>query len=376
VLKADQTITWASSVSILQGTPLDGAQLNATVAVGGPAPAGELSYQPGAGTILDVGFHTLTATAAATENYNPATATVTLEVLKPASLSGFVFLDLDNDGAIDIGEPGLAGVRLALTGTDDLGHAIERAESTDGNGFYAFYDLRPGAYYLAEAQPAGYLQGVNSVGTAGGSLVALDQFFIELAKGADGLNYNFGERPATTNPVQPGQTAGIGFWNNKNGQALVKSLNGGATSKQLGNWLATNFPNLYASLAGKTNSEVAAYYQGRFSVKGQKLEAQVLATALAVYVTNQSLAGTAAVPYGFVVTAEGVGAATFNVGSRGEAFGVANGTELTVMDLLRATDRMSKNGVLYEDLDPVRMKRLRDLANALYTDLNEAGAIG
>ena len=36
---------------------------------------------------------------------------------------------------------------------------------------------------------------------------------------------------------------------------------------------------------------------------------------------------------------------------------------------------MSKNGVFYDDREPLRMKRLRDLANALYTDLNEAGAI-
>jgi hypothetical protein len=196
---------------------------------------------------------------------------------------------------------------------------------------------------------AGYLQGINSVGTAVGSLMALNQFFIELARWADSLNDYFGERPSRSSPVQPGQTTGIGFWNNRNGQALLKSLNGGATSKQLGNWLATTLPNRYAGLAGKTKSEVAPIRQSRFGIKVQKLDAQVLATAPAVYVTNASLAGTAAVPYGFLVTAGGVGAATFNVGARGEAFGVADGTALAVLDLLRATDLRPREGVLDQD---------------------------
>jgi MBG domain (YGX type)/SdrD B-like domain/Putative Ig domain len=376
VLRATQTITWSDPVSVLDGTPLSGAQLNATVTVVGPAAAGALTYTPGFGAVLDVGLHTLTVTAAATEDYEAAVATVTLEVLKPASLSGFVFVDLNNDGEINFGEGGIAGVRVTLTGTDDLGQSVARVETTDGNGFYAFYQLRPGSYAVTETQPAGYLQGTDHVGTAGGTLAATDQFFVELAKGADGLNYNFGERPTASQPVQPGQTATIGFWNNKNGQALIRALNGGASSVRLGNWLATSFPNLYGGLAGKSNAEVAAYYQGRFRVQGQKLEAQVLATALAVYVTSENLAGTVAAAYGFRVSAEGVGSATFNVGSRGEAFGVADNTEVTVLDLLRATDRMSSGGVLYSDADPDRMKRLRDLANALYTDLNEAGNIG
>jgi len=64
---------------------------------------------------------------------------------------------------------------------------------------------------------------------------------------SDGQNYNFGERPLADGQVQSGQTATIGFWQNKNGQNLIKSLNGGATSTQLGNWLAATFPNMYGS---------------------------------------------------------------------------------------------------------------------------------
>ena len=34
-----------------------------------------------------------------------------------------------------------------------------------------------------------------------------------------------------TGSIQKGQTAGIGFWNNKNGQALILAFNGGGTSR-------------------------------------------------------------------------------------------------------------------------------------------------
>src|SRR5207244_262988 len=125
-----------------------------------------------------------------------------------------------------------------------------------------------------------------------------DQFLIKLAKGADGINYNFAERPLPGAPVHAGQTAAIGFWHNKNGQDLIKSLNGGANAIQLGNWLAATLPNMYGASAGannldgKTNTQVAAFYTSLFvrtsSVNGPpKVDAQSLAVALAVYVTNQ-----------------------------------------------------------------------------------------
>jgi hypothetical protein len=83
VSPADQTITWANPAEITYGTPLGAAQLNATVAGVGPAPAGTLTYSPATGTILHAGAgQTLTVTAAATQDYNQATATVTINVLK------------------------------------------------------------------------------------------------------------------------------------------------------------------------------------------------------------------------------------------------------------------------------------------------------
>ena len=62
---------------------------------------------------------------------------------RPASLTGTVFLDANNDGARDLNEPGIGAVRMTLTGNDDLGNAVNLTVTTDANGNYSFIDLRP-----------------------------------------------------------------------------------------------------------------------------------------------------------------------------------------------------------------------------------------
>jgi hypothetical protein len=79
--QASQTITWATPAAIPWGEPFGSSQLDATVSVVGPAPAGALSYSPAAGTVLGPGSQTLTVTAAATTDYKAATASVSLPVL-------------------------------------------------------------------------------------------------------------------------------------------------------------------------------------------------------------------------------------------------------------------------------------------------------
>src|SRR5262249_40751189 len=123
--------------------------------------------------------------------------------------------------------------------------------------------------------------------------------------------------------VQQGLTHGIGFWHSSNGQALIKSFNGGPAATALANWLALSFPNRYGAgagandLTGRSNAQVAAFYQAQFARPDPKLEAQVLATALSVYATTSSLGGSAGVAYGFTVSATGLGARSYNVGSAG-----------------------------------------------------------
>src|SRR5262249_918620 len=66
------------------------------------------------------------------------------------------------------------------------------------------------------------------------------------------------------------------------------------------------------------------------------------------YVTDPTLDNTGVrTQYGFLVGGNGAATSTVNVGSNGAAFGVANNTLMTVLDILLAADAQSVNGVLY-----------------------------
>lgn len=113
---------------------------------------------------------------------------------RASSISGFVYVDVDNDGVFDVGESPIAGVTVTLTGTDNLGNPVSRTTTTDGRGLYRFDNLRAGRYRLNETQPANYLDGKDSVGSQGGTLTANDQIGnINLAPNVHGVNNNFGE---------------------------------------------------------------------------------------------------------------------------------------------------------------------------------------
>ena len=159
--------------------------------------------------------------------------------IRPSRLQGLVWEDTNNDGEVDLAEKAIAGVTIHLTGVDDRGNAVSRSMPTDSQGIFEFTDLRPsgiGGYTLTEDQPTTHVDGKEHLGTVNGVLsgVAIDNVFSQIAlasPGSVGVNYNFGERLPIGSPVQQGQTAGIGFWQNKNGQALINALNGGSTSK-------------------------------------------------------------------------------------------------------------------------------------------------
>jgi hypothetical protein len=294
--------------------------------------------------------------------------------LPPSSLSGVAFSDFNHDGQVDFGEKGIAGVTITLDGTDILGNTVHLPQATDSAGAYVFQNLLPGSYTVTQPQvPAGYTSGVNTVGTGGG-MVSGATFTVSLTAGEDAMNYNYGEQPAATGQIRAGQTAGIGFWNNKNGQELIKGLNGGAGT-QLGDWLAATFPHMFGALsgsnnlAGKSNAYVASFFQSKFVVHGQKLDAQVLATALAVYVTDPALDDTGiGTRYGFLVGGNGLATSTFNVGSDAAAFGAANNTTMTVLGILLAADAQAVNGVLYNG-----NTTKRNQANDVFSAINEAG---
>jgi large repetitive protein len=128
-----------------------------------------------------------------------ATVTVNVVDFVPGSLSGFVYVDSDNDGVRDAGEEPFEGVTINLSGTNDFGSAVSRQTTTASDGSYSFTGLAPGNYTITQTQPTGERNGVpivdgkDTVGSQGGTASANDQLTVTLSEGTDGVNNNFGE---------------------------------------------------------------------------------------------------------------------------------------------------------------------------------------
>ena len=114
------------------------------------------------------------------------------------SLAGRVYVDADASGGFSAGDSGLGSATVTLTGTDTNGAAVNRTETTAADGSYRFDGLLAGTYRVNETQPAGYADGADSLGSAGGVNTANDEFSaIGLGTGAQATGYDFGETLST-----------------------------------------------------------------------------------------------------------------------------------------------------------------------------------
>ncbi len=125
---------------------------------------------------------------------------------RAGSITGNVFLDANNDG-LRVGDAGIAGVTVTLSGIDAAGNPVSRTTVTDGTGAYRFDDVLgagAGGYTITEqsAQPVvggrTTLNGRSAAGTAGGTPSAVSTTpstiaTIALAAGTDSSENNFGE---------------------------------------------------------------------------------------------------------------------------------------------------------------------------------------
>jgi len=97
---------------------------------------------------------------------------------RAAALSGTVYLDRNNNGVQDAGEPGLPNVQVQLPGgtVDALGQPVA-AIATDADGRYRFDDLLAGTYTVTQqaAQPVfngvATINGITAAGTIDGTVV-------------------------------------------------------------------------------------------------------------------------------------------------------------------------------------------------------------
>ena len=122
------------------------------------------------------------------------------ELIEGASISGHVWLDLDDDGRRDPGEPPLPGVPVELTGVDETGAAVVASAVSDAAGAWRFDGLAPGTYKVTEPkQPDGTVDGRTVAGSAGGNATAVGALpsaidTIVLARGVESRDNDFGER--------------------------------------------------------------------------------------------------------------------------------------------------------------------------------------
>ena len=222
---------------------------------------------------------------------------------------------------------------------------------------------------------------------------------IQLVAGAAGVNYNFGEADRRGARWRcNGRTATIGFWQNKNGQKLIKSLNGDEKSTLLADWLSATFSNMYGGAVGMDNIDVADTFKQLFKRNASnspggppKLDAQVMATArqrmsprnrssrLTLPPSRSTSRWSQAWSRSALTSPSAVsGLLSFNVGDAGAAFGVANNSDVLIIDLLLAADSMAHDGILYDidedgEIEQVSLKSLRVLANDVFSAINELG---
>lgn len=137
--------------------------------------------------------------------------------IQPISIGGTIFDDLDNDGALDVGESGIAGVPVTLTGTDTNG-GVNRTKVTLADGSYVFDDVLSGEYSITADQAAGLLDGKEMAGTLGGTVDnSQDSQTISgivVANGdPDASGYNFAE-------IRPSEAIGL-VWQDFNNDGEV-----------------------------------------------------------------------------------------------------------------------------------------------------------
>ena len=229
----------------LTGTDLDGRAVNRTTTTAADGSyrfdaLGAGSYQitetqPPLPTTLTNGFYDGADTVGSQGGTRPAKNVLAVALptaqtgvnynfgeLPPADPFGFVFVDQNQNGVLDTGEPGIPNVAITISGTAFAGTIFARplvpsdipggslTVFTDANGLYQFNPIPPGLYSISEAQPDGYQDGAEQNGDPSAPVptVGNDIFSnIVLAPFPVRGPFNFGEfvpfRPVTPPPQPP-----------------------------------------------------------------------------------------------------------------------------------------------------------------------------
>ena len=177
---------------------------------------------------------------------------------------------------------------LDASGNPILDGGMPVTTTTSDGGFYLFDDLDPAHLPTARGPATGVDDGEEIVGSAGGTVLPNDTMQLTLAR-IDATDYMFAE---LGQEVTSGDTATIGFWQNKHGQGLIAQ-----GDVALAAWLTANFGNVFGNTFADgfdtdNGLEVAAFFKDQLfrqkskkSAGPAKVDAQFMAVALATYFT-------------------------------------------------------------------------------------------
>ena len=113
---------------------------------------------------------------------------------KVSSISGTVFIDINDNGIQEAGEGPIENVQITLTGTDLLGAITAQVVFTDANGDYSFTSLAQGTYEVTEEQPSPFREGQVVVGVNATADIGTNRFTnLVLGESTDASGFNFAE---------------------------------------------------------------------------------------------------------------------------------------------------------------------------------------
>jgi hypothetical protein len=177
-------------------------------------------------------------------------------------------------------EPGMAGIAVTLTGTAANNTPVSKCTQTLADGSYSFPNLLPGSYTVAEVQPSG---------TIATTLTSCPFTLSPNATTCEGSinTCNFGN---TCLGAGGGLT--LGFWSNKNGQALetaadftlltsLNLVNANGSARNFTDTLAKNKTALNSWLLGASATNMA--YMLSAQLTAMELNTQHPGVSLSAY---------------------------------------------------------------------------------------------
>ncbi len=117
------------------------------------------------------------------------------EKTPPSLITGTVYRDRSENGALDSDDPGVEGVTVQLL---DAAGTVVASVITGPSGVYDFPEVPAGVYFIVERQPELYVDGADTPGGLATS-VANDRLKVTVANGQTSAGNNFGElaKPGT-----------------------------------------------------------------------------------------------------------------------------------------------------------------------------------